>query len=326
MTSYHLAASPPIPNLESSTSTCLKSLHRFRRKVLQSPPWTFYTAAKQRRTSPRWTAHHELLNTLLRPQGKALVMIASFTMLTISRPAGNILSCQTVVNRRKTQKWTDAIDAIDARPSDYEDDDWEDDYDWDFGPPPKLRDSNQVPGFDREMISESKLENSYSLPVKDKEITLSWPSPSAYAKDFTLHGEPLFEFQSLNDQAFDRTDDWENEERSLSTTTARGSWPPTSPIQLGEGFSPRNGPAPAPQSATNSPTMGPRFPARRSIPRHISPIPTFSLDSPGLFSPFLTSAAPISRVYPPIRPADVHRRVKEERKKSWKKIVLKVVP
>jgi hypothetical protein len=45
-------------------------------------------------------------------------------MLTISRPAGTVLSYQTIVNRQKTKKWAD------AKPANYGGDDWGDDEDW----------------------------------------------------------------------------------------------------------------------------------------------------------------------------------------------------
>jgi hypothetical protein len=84
---------------------------------------------------------------LSHPQGKAIVIIARLAMLNISRPAGTVLSYQAIVNRQKTKKWAD------AKPANYEGDDWGDDKDWDHEPTPKF--PVRVSGFSREMFSQS---------------------------------------------------------------------------------------------------------------------------------------------------------------------------
>jgi hypothetical protein len=131
-------------------------------------------------------------------QGKAVVVIARLVMLTISRPAGTVLSYQTIVNRQKTKKWAD------AKPANYGGDDWGDDEDWNYDSTPELTDLNRVSGFGREMFSQPKLENSYSLPSKGTEVRITGPSPSAAAEDFTLRSEPSFDFLSTVNHYSDR--------------------------------------------------------------------------------------------------------------------------
>jgi serine/threonine protein kinase len=280
-------------------------------------------------------------------QGKAVVVIARLVMLTISRPAGTVLSYQTIVNRQKTKKWAD------AKPANYGGDDWGDDEDWNYDSTPELSDLNRVSGFGREIFSQPKLENSYSLPSKGTEVRITGPSPSAAAEDFTIRAEPSFDFRSMVNQsvnqAFDRTDDWEDEERSsLSIATRRSSLPtvesPSIPpatrfSQLTGGPQKlptlsrkhsqadlsllRNEPSPASQIDTNTPT--PSLPALwSSLSRSIKPDITYTKgrsDSP--VSPNPSPTALIPQALPFTRQHDLYRRADEERNREREREIAK---
>ncbi|KAE9362632.1 hypothetical protein N431DRAFT_391583 [Stipitochalara longipes BDJ] len=80
-----------------------------------------------------------------------------------------------------------------------------------FSTSPKLPDLNRISGFGMDLFSQSKPEDNYSSPSKDKEITPTGPSTShptsAQTDEFTLQHQPTFGFRSVVNQAFDRTDD-----------------------------------------------------------------------------------------------------------------------
>jgi hypothetical protein len=76
-----------------------------------------------------------------------------------------------------------------------------------FSTSPKLPDLNRISGFGMDLFSQSKPEDSYSSPSKDREVTPTGLSTSAKTDDFTLHTQPTFGFRSVVNQAFDRTDD-----------------------------------------------------------------------------------------------------------------------
>ncbi|PMD46847.1 hypothetical protein L207DRAFT_562081 [Hyaloscypha variabilis F] len=80
-----------------------------------------------------------------------------------------------------------------------------------FSTSPKLPDLNRISGFGMDLFSQSKPEDDYSSPAKDKEITPTAPPTSnptsAPTDEFNLQHQPTFGFRSVVNQAFDRTDD-----------------------------------------------------------------------------------------------------------------------